>query len=75
VTARLSPPRYALIAQSLRERVEAGEFGDELPSIDKLGTEYGVGRATVAKAIGVLVYRDKLIEHRNGYMYAVIKRE
>lgn len=41
------------VESALRERVSAGEWasGDALPSIAALAKEYGVSRATVAKAL------------------------
>lgn len=49
-------PRYARIAQSLREAIRAGEFpvGIVLPTELQLAARYGVSRQTVRQAIGQL---------------------
>jgi DNA-binding GntR family transcriptional regulator len=71
VTARLSPPRYQRIAQSLRERIAAGEFGDELPSLDSLRSDYAVGRHTVGRALAILV-KDGVVKRVTGHTYRTI---
>ncbi|HWG64208.1 MAG TPA: winged helix-turn-helix domain-containing protein [Streptosporangiaceae bacterium] len=45
------------VARDLRERIQRGEFssGDPLPPVTELAESYGVARATVAKALRVLV--------------------
>ncbi len=44
------------VTASLRERVAAGEWapGDALPTVAALSAEYGVARATVARALRTL---------------------
>ena len=45
-----------MVAGALRERLEAGEWlpGEVLPSSAGLADEYGVSRATAARAVRVL---------------------
>ena len=45
-----------MVADALRERLDAGEWlpGEVLPSSAKLADEYGVSRATAARAVRVL---------------------
>jgi DNA-binding GntR family transcriptional regulator len=74
MNARLSPPRYERIASSLKERIEAGEFDDELPRIDRLRADYAAGRHTVGKALAILV-KDGVAERRTGYTYAITRKE
>lgn len=47
---------YVRVAAALRERLNGGEWlpGEVLPSVNALGREYGVSRATAARAIKVL---------------------
>jgi DNA-binding GntR family transcriptional regulator len=70
LTAKPAVPRYKVIAQSLRERIDAGEFVDDLPSLDRLRSDYAVGRHTVAKALAILV-AEGVVSRRIGYRYAV----
>lgn len=51
------PPRYSMLAEELRARIEAGEWqaGDRLPSEAELCTQSGVSRGTVVRAIAQLV--------------------
>ncbi|MEM9955615.1 MAG: GntR family transcriptional regulator [Chloroflexota bacterium] len=60
-------PLYYQVYNSLRERIESGEFkpGDALPPERQLGTEYDVSRITIVKALDTLV-RDNLIEKQQG---------
>ncbi len=50
-------PRYSLLAEELRGRIESGEWqaGDRLPSEAELSARNGVSRGTVVRAIGQLV--------------------
>jgi GntR family transcriptional regulator len=64
--------RYRSIADELRRRVEAGEFGRGrlLPSESELSTGYDVSRVTVRKALELL--RDEgLIDARQGFGWFV----
>lgn len=47
---------YLAVAAALRERIQGGEWlpGEALPSVTALGAEYGVSRATAARAVKVL---------------------
>jgi DNA-binding GntR family transcriptional regulator len=74
VNARLSPPRYERIASSLKERIEAGEFDDELPGIGRLRADYAVGRRTVGRALAILV-KDGVAKRQAGCTYAVTRKE
>ncbi|MGW8635243.1 GntR family transcriptional regulator [Streptomyces sp. NPDC055793] len=60
-------PKYQRIADSLREAIEAGEYGpgDRLPGENDLMDTYGVARMTARQALSVL--RDEgLAEARKG---------
>ncbi len=48
---------YKRVAAELRARIARGELrpGDQIPSLDKLSSEYQVSRATVQRAVGMLV--------------------
>jgi GntR family transcriptional regulator len=64
--------RYRAIADDLRQRVEAGEFGTGrlLPSESELSGAYEVSRVTVRKALELL--RDEgLIDARQGFGWFV----
>jgi DNA-binding GntR family transcriptional regulator len=74
MTARQHPPLYARIASSLKERVESGDISAELPSLDKLCTEYSCGRATMGRSIALLV-QDGVVKRRIGYTYATAGAE
>ena len=58
---------YRSIAESLRGRIEAGEFapGDSLPSESSLCAEYGVARNTLRRALDQLA-AERLIAVRPG---------
>ena len=60
-------PAYLLIADSLRTRIEAGEWkpGDRLPSERELLGEFGVARMTLRNALDVL-QSEALIDRRRG---------
>ena len=60
-------PLYYQVYNSLRERIENGEFsaGSALPPERQLGKEYNVSRITIVKALDTLV-RDGLIEKQQG---------
>ncbi len=49
-------PAYYQLAQILREKIMGGELrpGDRIPSEEELGTEYGLSRMTVRRAISTL---------------------
>ncbi|HEX8803427.1 MAG TPA: GntR family transcriptional regulator [Acidimicrobiales bacterium] len=64
--------RYRAIAEELRRRVEAGEFGAGrlLPSESELSAAHGVSRVTVRKALELL-RDDGLIDARQGFGWFV----
>ena len=51
------------VARELRARLDAGEWspGDRLPSIGALTDQYQVSRATVVKALKVLISEDRIV--------------
>lgn len=59
----MSQPVYRSIADHIRERIEAGEFGpdDALPSENELAKERGVNRQTVRQAYNVLVAEGRVV--------------
>lgn len=64
-TARI--PKYRAVADSLRDRVEAGEWapGERLPAESALVRAYGVSLATVRQGIAVL-RQEGLLDARQG---------
>jgi DNA-binding FadR family transcriptional regulator len=61
-------PRWRQLAADLRRRIASGELapGADLPSEVRLSQEYGVGRATVRRAIAEL-RSDGLVDVVHGY--------
>ena len=49
-------PKYARVVTELRRRIEEGEYrpGDMLPSESQLVREFGIGRTTIVRALGIL---------------------
>lgn len=49
-------PRYARLAQLLRQRIEKGQWkpGERLPRLEDLMTEFDVARVTARQAVGIL---------------------
>lgn len=64
--------KYEEIAESLRSRIAAGEFGpgETLPSGRDLAEQWSVSRATVVKAMDVL-RNDGVVEARQGTGFVV----
>jgi GntR family transcriptional regulator len=60
-------PRYAQLADLLRQRIARGVWkeGDLLPSLDALAAEFGVARVTVRQAIERLT-RESLVSPQRG---------
>lgn len=60
-------PRYRELAESLRERIAAGEFaiGSSLPGEQALAAEYGVTRTVVRNALHRLEQRGLVTARRN----------
>lgn len=56
------------LAAELRRKIESGELGpgDQLPSVTELSETYSVSRATVSKALRVLV-DEGLVVTRHGW--------
>jgi GntR family transcriptional regulator len=65
--AKSQAPRYAQIADLLRQRIARGVLraGARLPSNEELMAEFDVSRVTVRQAVEVLA-RDGLVEARQG---------
>jgi GntR family transcriptional regulator len=65
--------RYRAIADELRERVSAGEFGPGrlLPSEAELSAAYGASRVTIRKALESL-RGDGLVDARQGFGWFVV---
>lgn len=51
------------VTAGLRAKIKAGEWqpGEALPTVSELAASYGVSRATVAKAVRVLVDEGLLV--------------
>jgi GntR family transcriptional regulator len=64
-------PVWEQVAADLRERIDGGELaaGHKLPSEQDLGSEYGVARMTVRKAIAALVDENRLVVIRGRGTY------
>ncbi len=60
-------PRYVIIADRLRQRVESGIWraGETLPSLHSLASEFGVARPTARQAVQLLV-KEGLLSSRRG---------
>ncbi len=60
-------PRYAQVADALRNRIRRGawEGGEAIPTIDRLMAEFGVGRVTVRQAVQLLA-REGLLSPEQG---------
>ncbi|NLB71878.1 MAG: GntR family transcriptional regulator [Chloroflexi bacterium] len=56
-TSTTALPQYVRIRESLRERIDQGEFrrGEKLPSEEELSTFYGVSRMTLRQSMSDLV--------------------
>lgn len=53
---RSAIPRYLQLATLFRRRIQGGEWqlGSQIPTVDELCEEYGVARATMRQALGLL---------------------
>jgi GntR family transcriptional regulator len=60
-------PRYAQVADALRNRIRRGAWkrDDTIPSIEQLMAEFGVGRVTVRQAVQMLA-REGLLSPEQG---------
>jgi GntR family transcriptional regulator len=63
--------RYASLAADVRRRIAADEYGGLLPSESELGSEYGVSRVTVRKALAELK-REGIVDSRQGFGWYVV---
>jgi GntR family transcriptional regulator len=63
--------RYLAIADELRRRVGAGEYGRLLPSESELAAEHGASRVTVRKALAELK-REGVVDSRQGFGWYVV---
>ena len=65
-TASVRAPQYRRSADDLRVGIAAGRWkaGERLPSASVLRTRYGVSRATVRRALGVLSADGLIVGHR-----------
>jgi DNA-binding GntR family transcriptional regulator len=52
-------PSYREIADTMAERIKSGVLkpGDQMPTYEELAEEFGVSRATAARAYGLLADR------------------
>ncbi|TDR89167.1 GntR family transcriptional regulator [Enterovirga rhinocerotis] len=66
-SAEARSPKYALIADSLRQRIARGHWPKDtrLPAAEALAREFGVSRLTVRQALDILA-REGLVEARQG---------
>jgi len=65
---RESVPPYLRVASELRQKIEHGELrpGDQVPSIVKLGEQYGISRGTARRVLKQLE-ADGLVEITPGW--------
>jgi GntR family transcriptional regulator len=54
--SRSAIARYIQLATLFRRRIETGYWsvGEQIPTVEELATEYGVARATIRQAMGLL---------------------
>lgn len=64
---------YVTVANAVRARLDAGEWlpGEALPSVVKLGAQYGVSSATAARAVKILVAEGRLTTVRSWGTFVV----
>ena len=64
--SRSSVARYIQLATLFRRRVESGKWpaGTQLPTIDDLVVEFGVARATIRQALGLLESEGLIARYR-----------
>ena len=67
MTTTASQPRYAQLAQQLREMISSGQLkvGDRLPSYNEMYRLFGAAPATVQRVCDILE-KEHLIERRSG---------
>lgn len=64
--AKSAMPRYLQLAGLFRRRIETGAWPlhDQIPTVDSLSAEYGVARATIRQALGMLESEGLISRHR-----------
>lgn len=64
--SRSSVARYIQLATLFRRRIESGqwEVGSQIPTVDDLSAQYGVARATIRQALGMLEADALITRHR-----------
>lgn len=69
------PMSYTGIANDLEDRIRRGEYppGSKLPTLQELGTLYGVGYTTIHKAIALLKDRGIVVSSQGRGVYVTEK--
>jgi GntR family transcriptional regulator len=64
--SRSSVARYIQLATLFRHRIESGQWlpGSQIPTVDELSSQYGVARATIRQALGILEADRLITRHR-----------
>lgn len=64
--SRSNVARYIQLATLFRRRIEAGQWaaGTQIPTVDDLSAQYGVARATIRQALGMLEAEGLITRHR-----------
>jgi GntR family transcriptional regulator len=64
--SRSSVSRYIQLATLFRHRIESGQWaaGSQIPIVDDLAAQYGVARATIRQALGILEAEGLISRHR-----------
>jgi GntR family transcriptional regulator len=64
--SRSSVARYIQLATLFRRRIESGQWaaGTQIPTVDDLSAQYGVARATIRQALGILEAEGLITRHR-----------
>jgi GntR family transcriptional regulator len=74
-TSTSALPQYVRIRESLRERINNGEFsrGEKLPSEEELSTSYGVSRMTLRQSMADLVDEGLLYRKQGVGTFVALK--
>lgn len=69
-------PLYIQLTEILKERIESGEWqpGGRFASEGEIGAEFGVSRAVVRPAIGILVNDGQLVKHKGRGVFVAPKK-
>ncbi|MBV8915433.1 MAG: GntR family transcriptional regulator [Acetobacteraceae bacterium] len=64
--SRSSVARYIQLATLFRRRIDSGQWaaGTQIPTVDDLSAQYGVARATIRQALGLLEAEGLITRHR-----------